>query len=125
MKLLLDTHVLVWWMFDAPELPAKARAAIADPENVIFVSAASIWELQIKSALGKINLPANFDEILTTEAFENLAVTWAHAHAIRALPPHHKDPFDRMLIAQARCEKLVLLTHDKIVKQYDVEYLLA
>ena len=125
MKLLLDTHVLVWWMFAAPQLTKATRAKIADPSNLIFVSAASVWELRIKAALGKIKLPSKFAELLAAEKFENLAITWTHAHALRELPMHHRDPFDRLLIAQARVDNLVLFTNDEMVERYEVDYLMA
>lgn len=120
MKILLDTHVLVWWMFDAKELTKHFREHIANPANLIFVSAATVWELRIKSALGKINLPNDFVSILETEKFENLSVTWRHADAVKSLPMHHHDPFDRMLIAQAQMESLALMSHDAMIAKYDV-----
>ena len=125
MKLLLDTHVLLWWLGNAPQLRAATRALIADPSNLVFVSAASIWELRIKEGLGKVTLPASFAEVLDAEAFEKLDIRWHHAHAVLALPPHHRDPFDRMLIAQATTEHLVLLTNDPQIAKYDVQCLMA
>ena len=125
MKVLLDTHVLVWWLMDARELGKEARAAIGTPTNVIFVSAVSVWELRIKEALGKVKLPPDFAEVLGAQPFEPLAMTMAHAHALRQLPMHHRDPFDRMLICQARSDGLTLLTHDEVMGQYDVQHLLV
>ena len=101
----------------------RARDLIAAPENLVFVSAASIWELRIKEAIGKLELPEDFADVLAAQAFEALAVTPAHAHALRGLPLHHRDPFDRMLVAQAQIEDLILVTHDGLLKPYDVEIL--
>lgn len=123
MKLLLDTHVLLWWLDDAKQLGVQARACVADPENLVFVSAASVWEIRIKAALGKLSLPKSFHAVLANQHFERLPITWEHANAVADLPQHHRDPFDRMLIAQAMTESLVLVTHDQIVKQYAVETL--
>ena len=103
----------------------RARDLIAAPENLVFVSAASIWELRIKEAIGKVELPEDFADVLAAQAFEALAVTPAHAHALRGLPLHHRDPFDRMIVAQARVEQLTVMTRDPIVAKYDVTALLA
>jgi PIN domain nuclease of toxin-antitoxin system len=124
-RLLLDTHVLLWWLGDDPALGETAREVIAHPENLILLSAASVWEIRIKQAIGKLDLPANFGEVLAEQAFEPLAVTVSHAHAVKELPLLHRDPFDRMLIAQARIERLTILTRDHIITQYDVPTLLA
>ncbi len=86
--------------------------------------AVSVWELRIKEALGKVTLPPTFAEILSAQPFEALSVTPAHAHALAALPLHHRDPFDRMLIVQARNEGLTLLTHDEAVSRYEVAHVL-
>jgi PIN domain nuclease of toxin-antitoxin system len=120
MKLLLDTHVLLWWLAGSKQLSPRARALIVEPENVVFVSAATIWELRIKAALGKVSLPANFSQVLDAESFETLAITASHAHAVGDLPMHHRDPFDRLLVAQASLEGLSLMTHDDQLKRYDV-----
>ena len=125
MKVLLDTHVLVWWLMDAKELVAQARDVIGAPTNVVFVSAVSVWELRIKEALGKVKLPSDFAEVLEAQPFEQLAMTVTHAHALRQLPLHHRDPFDRMLITQAKSDGLTLLTHDEVVGEYEVEHLLV
>lgn len=120
MKLLLDTHVLLWWLGDDSSLRAKGRDLIADSANVVVVSAASVWETRIKEGLGKLSIPSRFQQVLEEQAFERLSVTIDHAHRLRGLPLHHRDPFDRMLIAQAQCEALTLLTADEIVTRYDV-----
>lgn len=125
MNLLLDTHVLLWWLDDNPTLSIDAKAAISDSNNLVFISAAVIWEIRIKQALGKLKIPKNFRRVLEDQSFEMLDITAEHAHAIGGLPPHHRDPFDRMLIAQARIEKFVIITRDNIFKKYQVPYIKA
>jgi PIN domain nuclease of toxin-antitoxin system len=125
MNLLLDTHVLLWWLDDNPSLSIDAKAAISDSNNLVFISAAVIWEIRIKQALGKLKIPKNFRRVLEDQSFEMLDITAEHAHAIGGLPPHHRDPFDRMLIAQARIEKFVIITRDNIFKKYQVPYIKA
>lgn len=112
-------------MDDAPELGDTARVVISQPENLIFYSAASLWELRIKESTGKLELPENFSAILQSEPFEALAVTIKHTEALRGLPLHHRDPFDRMLIAQAVSEKLTLLTRDEHIPLYEVASITA
>ena len=119
-RLLVDTHVLLWWLADDRKLKAHIRALLAAPENLVFVSAASIWELRIKEGLGKVDLPADFEEMLDAQSFEQLSVTTAHAHALRGLPLHHRDPFDRMLVAQATLERLTIVSHDDAMRAYGV-----
>jgi PIN domain nuclease of toxin-antitoxin system len=120
MNLLLDTHVLLWWLNDDSGLSDKARKVISDGRNVVFVSAASIWEIRIKQALGKLRLPKSFRETLQQQPFMALPVTTEHAHAIFGLAEHHRDPFDRMLVAQAKVEHLALVTRDERIKRYAV-----
>jgi len=122
---LLDTHVLLWWLADDPALGDRARDVISTPENRILFSAASIWEIRIKQGIGKLDVPEDFVSVLADQAFEPLAVTVAHAHAVHGLPLLHRDPFDRMLVAQARSEHLTILTCDRIISRYDVRTLLA
>lgn len=117
MRLLLDTHVLLWWLADDPRLAATARAAIASPEDEVRVSAASIWEMVIKQALGKLQLPDGFAEVLASEDLLPLPVTAAHALAVGRLPLLHHDPFDRLLVAQCQVEGLTLVTADTRVAQ--------
>jgi PIN domain nuclease of toxin-antitoxin system len=124
-RLLLDTHFLLWWLADDPALGDRAREVISAPENLIFFSAASVWEIRIKQGIGKLELPNNFADVLAGQALEPLAVLVAHAHGLQDLPPLHRDPFDRLLIAQARIERLTLLTRDQIISRYDVATLLA
>ncbi len=120
MNLLLDTHVLLWWLDDNPTLSKKAKAAIADGKNLVFVSAVVIWEIRIKQALGKLEIPRNFQRVLDDQPFEMLDITVEHAHTVGDLPTHHRDPFDRMLIAQAKVEGLTLVTRDIHLKKYKV-----
>ncbi|MBT3379617.1 MAG: type II toxin-antitoxin system VapC family toxin [Lentisphaerae bacterium] len=123
MKLLLDTHVLLWWLADAPQLSPVARETIADPDNVVYVSTVGVWEIVIKRGLGKLDIPDEWVECLTEEPFQRLQITWEHALEVGRLPDLHRDPFDRLLIAQSRVEDLVLATHDEIVPRYDVKTL--
>lgn len=120
MRLLLDTHILLWWLADDAHLGARGRELIANPEHVVFYSAASVWEIRIKAAIGKLDLPDTFADALAAQAFEALSVTAAHAHMLRDLPLLHRDPFDRMLVSQARAEHLTLVTHDEVLTRYDV-----
>ncbi len=123
MSLLLDTHVLLWWLSDDPLLPTAAREAIASPENEVFVSAASAWEIAIKKAAGRLDAPDDLVEAVEASDFDTLPITLVHAIAAGTLPPHHSDPFDRMLIAQARTDGLTLISIDKRFPQYDVKLL--
>ena len=120
MNLLLDTHVLLWWLDDNPTLSEKARIVIPDPENLVLISAAVIWEIRIKQSIGKLDIPRNFRNILYREPFELLDITADHAHAVGDLPAYHRDPFDRMLVAQAKVEGLNLMTRDARMKQYGI-----
>lgn len=100
------------------------RSALIDPENELFLSAASLWEMQIKASIGKLNLPEGFEEGLVRFGFRELPVRWEHARAVADLPPIHKDPFDRILVAQAISESLVLLTGDATLRAYG-DFILA
>ena len=120
MRLLLDTHVAIWF-FEDPELLAEdARMAIADRGNVSYLSAVSVWESAVKQSLGRISLPEELDVGAVRAGFQELPVTWAHGRAAAVLPAMHRDPFDRMLVAQAVAEDLVLLTRDRLITQYPV-----
>ena len=120
MKLLLDTHLILWWVGDSPKLHADGRALIADAGNTIFISAVSLWEIRLKHSIGKLRLPADFDTKIRGEYFEDLSLTSAHTTRIATMPWHHRDPFDRMLIAQAQAESLTLLTADRHLAAYGV-----
>jgi PIN domain nuclease of toxin-antitoxin system len=117
-KFLLDTHLLLWWLSNSPFLPAQARQLIGDPNNTIFVSAVSLWEVWLKSSLGKLRVPAGFARKLAAEPFEDLPLRVEHTPAVAMLEWHHRDPFDRMLIAQATCENLLFLTADRALGAY-------
>ena len=118
MRILLDTHLLLWWLEASPSLSTPAKEMISDPENTIFVSAVSLWEIWLKQSLGKLRLPANFTERLAGESFESLPLTASQTRQVSSLPWCHRDPFDRMLIAQAQVEDLLLLTADVALTAY-------
>ena len=120
MNILLDTHALLWWLDDNPTLSDKARVHISDGNNLIFVSAAVIWEIRIKQSLGKLDIPQDFRQVMEQQPFEFLAITIEHAHAVGDLPAVHRDPFDRMLIAQAKTEGFTILTRNRFFKEYKV-----
>jgi len=120
MNLLLDTHVLLWWLDDNPGLSRRARTVIADGNNLVFVSAAVIWEIQIKHALGKLKIPKSFRNVLDQQGFELLDITVEHAYAVGKLPLYHRDPFDRILMAQAKLENMILVSRDKRIKKYKI-----
>ena len=120
MNLLLDTHVLLWWLDDYPTLSKKAKDGIADGKNLVFISAVVIWEIRIKQSLGKLKLPHNFRKVLDSQPFEPLDITVEHVHAVGNLPTHHRDPFDRMLVAQTKVEHLTLVTRDIRLKKYKI-----
>jgi PIN domain nuclease of toxin-antitoxin system len=122
-SLLLDTHILLWWLSDDPLLPRAAREAIALPDSEVLVSAATVWEIAIKRAAGRLEAPDDLLEAIGANDFETLPITAIHAVVAGGLPPHHSDPFDRMLIAQARTETLTLVSVDGRFPQYDVELL--
>lgn len=119
-RLLLDTHVFLWWRADDRRVRRPVREAIA-AADMVFVSAASAWEAAIKVALGRLKIPDTIEAGVLASGFERLPITFAHAEAAGRLPPHHADPFDRMLIAQARIEGLTLMTHDRQFEPYGLQ----
>ena len=123
-RLLLDTHVFLWWRADSRQLKTATRGAIASAD-LVFVSAATAWEAGIKVALGRLRIPEAIAVGMADSGFEELPITVAHAEAAAALPPLHPDPFDRMLVAQARLEHLTLVTHDEQLRGYAVDLLWA
>jgi PIN domain nuclease of toxin-antitoxin system len=122
--LLLDTHALLWWLFDDLKLSSAARSAIADPQNEVVVSAASAWEIATKHRLGRLpqagDVVAHLPRYLRRARLSVLSISLEHAMAAGALPGPHKDPFDRMLVAQARVEDLVVATIDRVFQDYGV-----
>jgi PIN domain nuclease of toxin-antitoxin system len=125
-NLLLDTHAFLWWLMGDEGLADDARRSIADPEALVHVSAASLWEIAIKQALGKLTVDSpDLAAEISGNGFVELPISGRHALAAGALPRHHDDPFDRMLVAQARLEGLVLVTRDGALEAYDVPRLSA
>ena len=124
MKYLLDTHIFLWWITDNPKLQKITRDLISDKSNELFLSSASLWEIMIKSKLSKIDLPDDPKTYLKKQVQINsiniLNITMEHSLETYDLPEIHKDPFDRMLIAQARIEKLTIVTTDSFIKRYEV-----
>lgn len=118
MRLLLDTHIVLWWLADAPELRPEHRALIADGANEVLVSAISVAEIAIKASLGKLYAPDDIAAAIAESGFEELPFTSAHAEMLRGLPWHHRDPFDRMLVAQALVDGLSLVSIDARVGAY-------
>jgi PIN domain nuclease of toxin-antitoxin system len=124
MNLLIDTHVLIWWSANSRRVGRSARELISASQNSIWVSTASIWEISIKTSIGRLEISGILDGRipgdLEQHGFRTLPIELRHALAVRDLPLHHRDPFDRMLIAQARCEDLTFLTADHLIAAYDV-----
>ena len=125
MRLLLDTHAFLWWLDGSRRLPKRARALISEEANIIFVSAASAWEISTKSRLGKlpgaIDVAADLARIITAQAFTPLDITILHAQRAGHLPGEHRDPFDRMLAAQAQIEDLPIISNDEAFASFGVE----
>lgn len=119
-RYLLDTHILIWWLGEREKLGGKEIAVISDPLSEITVSVASLWEMEIKRGLGKLKTPPDILQQLQHHNFKLLPISGEHALAVGKLPLHHHDPFDRMLLAQARCEKMTIITCDKKLSLYDV-----
>jgi PIN domain nuclease of toxin-antitoxin system len=124
-KLLLDTHVFLWWLERNPRLSARAGALIADPDCEVFVSIVTVWEIAIKAGLGQLEMPVDLGGFLRRElarnGFETLPITFEHAVAARNLPPHHRDPFDRLLICQSHVEMLGLVSADPALAAYGAD----
>ncbi len=127
MSFLLDTHALLWWMLDDERLSPAARETIADVDNELVWSVVGTWEIAIKAGLGRIDLPGSLADLLGTtlraQAIAILPIHQAHALRVERLPAHHRDPFDRMLVAQAVEEDLVVVSKDTALAAYDVEVL--
>jgi PIN domain nuclease of toxin-antitoxin system len=122
---LLDTHVLLWWTSDDPRLTRRARTLLADPSSELWLSVASAWELVIKTPAGKLTLPEPVNSYIPTRLshyrIEALPVEMRHVLGVAELPLHHRDPFDRLLIAQSRVERLPIVTGDPFIARYQVE----
>lgn len=120
MRGLLDTHVLLWWLTDDKNLSSTHRATITEPDNELFVSAITIAKLAIKTSLGKLQAPDGLAAAVRNSGFRELPFTAAHAEVLRELPWHHRDPLDRMLVAQAKVERLDLITADARLRDYPI-----
>lgn len=127
MRLLVDTHVLLWWLTDDPRLPSGTRGLIADPANEVMVSAASAWEVATKHRLGKLpeaaEVAMTFSDLIARAGMTPLPIAIAHALRAAQLEGHHRDPFDRMLIAQGQIEEVPIVTADPAFSRYDVRLL--
>ena len=119
-RLLLDTHVLLWSLTEPQKLSRRTRDALEDAQNEVFASSVSVWEIAVKRALGKLKAPDNLEASIKEQDFIPLNLTFLHAEQAGALPPHHGDPFDRMLIAQAQVEGLILVTRDARILLYGI-----
>lgn len=124
-RLLLDTHAFLWWLSDDPSLGADTRQMIGEPRNQVLVSAASMWEISIKQAKGMLEAPEDLEALVEDEGFTKLPISLFHGQQAGKLPEIHRDPFDRMLIAQAQAEGLELVTADGIIPQYGVRVVSA
>lgn len=124
MRILLDTHAFLWWISNDPQLSAQARSLIEDVANEIVVSAVSGWEIAIKAQLGKLTVAADLEQFVASQITQNyftiLPIKLVHTLHIHHLPLHHRDPFDRMLVAQSQLEDLTMLTVDPLIMQYTV-----
>ncbi|GET40025.1 type II toxin-antitoxin system VapC family toxin [Microseira wollei] len=126
MKYLIDTHILIWFIEGDEKLSEAARSLIANPANEIYVSQASLWEMTIKISIGKLSLSISLSELelfLVSNQFQILETQFRHYEILQDLPFHHQDPFDRMIIAQAKAENYTIITHDDRFKLYDVKLL--
>jgi PIN domain nuclease of toxin-antitoxin system len=123
LKLLLDTHAVIWFTEDAHQLSTSAAAAIEDPTNDILLSAVVAWEIAIKRGVGKLRVANNYVDVMLAAGSRELPVAIAHARRVEKLPPHHSDPFDRLLVAQAMDENAAIVTNDERIRRYDVSVL--
>ena len=125
MRYLLDTHALLWALSEPDSLSTAARKAIADPSNLIVVSSALLWECAIKASIGKLDLPDDFFDAIPEAGYEVMPIRIAHLNIYRTLPLYHRDPFDRMLVAQAMAEGLTLISRDAEIARYQVGILVC
>lgn len=120
MKLLLDTHTAVWWIEEDPQLSETALDLVIDESNEVLLSAAVVWEVGVKRSAGKLHVPGDLTALLAFDV-SPLPITLEHAAAVEHLPRHHRDPFDRLLVAQAQAERAAIVSRDGMLKRYDVE----
>ena len=124
-RLLLDTHIFLWWLTEDPALHKHVKQTIIDSGNQVYISAATVWEISVKQTLGKLTLPEDMErdmeKVVEEERFLKLPISLYHAQIAGGLPMIHKDPFDRMLIAQAQAQRLLLVTDDMQIKKYPVQ----
>lgn len=125
MILLLDTHALIWALEDSPRLSASARTMIEDGSNIVMTSAVSAWEISIKRSLGRLDAPDDLGAAIDAVGFSRRLITFADVDRLASLPDHHRDPFDRMLVAQAIVERLTIVTRDDMIRQYGVPTIAA
>jgi PIN domain nuclease of toxin-antitoxin system len=125
MKILLDTHVLIWLLTEPERVSKQAIKELEKPDNIVYVSAASTWEMSIKQSAGKLDIPDDFKKVMQHYRFTELPITIEHTIRVKELPLLHKDPFDRLLVAQAIEEKLTLVTRDSLIEQYAIKTLKA
>ena len=125
MKYLLDTHTLLWTIFEPDKLSTEAQETIRDRQNIICVSLISLWEISIKQSIGRLDIPEEFYKVVRTGGFEILPLTMMQIEQYQSLPLHHRDPFDRMLVVQAQQQKLTLITRDSEISKYNLEILKA
>jgi len=123
MRFLVDAHALLWALGEPSALLPAARDAIADPSNLIVVSTASLWECAIKASIGRLELPEDFYDSVPEAGYEVMPIRISHLNVYRTLPMHDLDPFDRMLVAQARSEALTLISRDPVISKYDIQAL--
>ena len=125
MSYLLDTHTLLWWLEDNPSLSFESKKIISNPNNLIFVSPVNTWEITIKKALGKLETPEDLEQAILDCSFNHLPITIKHTIFVENLENHHDDPFDRLLIAQAKIEGLTIITRDNKITRYNVPVITA
>lgn len=125
MSYILDTHALLWWLSDPDLLSSEAKEIVTDIKNLIYVSSVSTWEIAVKLSLGKLKAPKQIFDIIKRESFFELPISIEHTKCLSLLPDHHKDPFDRLLIAQAIVEKSVLITSDKMIRKYPIPIIIV
>lgn len=122
-RYLIDTHIFLWWLNGDIKLPESVQHILKNPQNQVYVSIATLWEISIKHTLGKLSLKTSLSEMISSSGFDLLSITELHILELEKLPLLHNDPFDRVLIAQAKTEHLLFITVDQKIKNYDIETL--